>query len=58
MRAEVAKAVVNGPQNALDRLRSISKDLRAVGRITGELVFVPSGADQIDVEVTLATSEA
>ena len=57
MRSEVAKAVVHGPQDALDRLRPISRDLRAVGRITGELEFVPNGGDQIAVKVTLATSE-
>ena len=32
-------------------------DLRAVGRITGELEFVPNGGDQIAVKVALATSE-
>ena len=57
MRSEVAKAVVHGPQDALDRLQPISRDLRAVGRITGELEFVPNGGDQIAVKVTLAASE-
>ena len=58
MRSEVAKAVVHGPQDALDRLQPISRDLRAVGRITGELEFVPNGGDQIAVKVTLAASES
>ena len=57
MRSEVAKAVVHGPQDALDRLRPISRDLRAVGRITGELEYVPDDGGQIAVKVTLAASE-
>lgn len=55
MRSEVDRAVVMGPQESLDRLQAISTDLRAVGRITGELEFVPN-SEQISVDVTLAAS--
>ncbi len=53
MRTEVDRAVVSGPAESLARLETIARDLRAVGRITGDLEFVPGG-DQIEVEVTLA----
>ncbi|WIY84174.1 valine--tRNA ligase [Propionimicrobium sp. PCR01-08-3] len=53
MRTAVDRAVVSGPAESLARLETIARDLRAVGRITGDLEFVP-GADQIEVEVTLA----
>lgn len=55
MRAEVEKAVISGPAASVRRLAGIERDLRAVGRIVGELDFVPSG-DEITVEVTLAPS--
>ncbi len=53
MRTEVTHAVVRGPQASLDRLSGVVADLRAVGRITGELEFTP-GNDVITVDVTLA----
>lgn len=53
MRTEVDRAVVSGPAESLARLETIARDLRAVGRITGDLEFA-AGADQISVEVVLA----
>ncbi len=53
MRAEVAKAVISGPEAALGRLAAIERDLRAVGRITGDLEFVTADGE-LAVEVTLA----
>ncbi|MGI5950315.1 MAG: valine--tRNA ligase [Brooklawnia sp.] len=57
MRTEVARAVISGPQAALTRLEAITRDLRSVGRITGDLEFV-AGGDEISVEVTLAPDQA
>ncbi len=53
MRTEVDRAVISGPAESLARLETIARDLRAVGRITGDLEFA-AGADQISVEVVLA----
>lgn len=53
MRTEVDRAVISGPAESLARLKTITRDLRAVGRISGELAFVPGG-EQISVEVELA----
>ncbi len=42
MRTELGAVTVSGPESALALLQHASADLRAVGRITGELVFEPS----------------
>ena len=39
MKTEVATVVVSGPDQSLDRLRSVEADLRAVGRVTGPVSY-------------------
>ena len=52
MRAEVAKAVFHGPAAALERLKAIEPDLRAVGRIVGDVEWA-EGGDHIAADVEL-----
>ncbi len=55
MKTEVARAVVTGPDELLAELRLVEADLRAVGRITGELVWTPGDAPlAVDVELAPA----
>ena len=55
MKTEVARAVVTGPDEMLAELRLVEADLRAVGRITGELVWTPGDAPlAVDVELAPA----
>ncbi len=55
MKTEVARAEFSGPAAALSRLRSIEADLRAVGRITGQVEWAESESESIDVAVELVT---
>ncbi len=43
MKAEVAVARFAGPEDVLSRLQSAESDLRAVGRIRGDVAWVPGG---------------
>ncbi|MGI9196281.1 MAG: valine--tRNA ligase [Candidatus Nanopelagicales bacterium] len=52
MKAEVSRAVISGPADALARIDSVAGDLEAAGSI-GELVL-EAGGDSISVDVTLA----
>ena len=52
MKADVSEAVVTGPSQALDRVRSASADLAAAGRIE-QLRYV-EGSGPLSVDVTLA----
>ncbi|MBS43756.1 MAG: valine--tRNA ligase [Nocardioides sp.] len=55
MRTEVLRAEVRGPQALVDGARLAERDLRAVGSITGELVFtVDEDATELTVDVELA----
>ncbi|GAA1923720.1 valine--tRNA ligase [Nocardioides lentus] len=55
MRAELAVAVVRGPADLVTAAESAARDLRASGRVTGDLTFVADEAAQtITVEATLA----
>ncbi len=54
MRTEVAAATFSGPSDTLDRLRLVEADLRAVGRISGDVAWVEA-AGALSVEVTLAS---
>ena len=56
MRAEVERAVVRGPAEALDRIGLAADDLRGAGRIDA-LAFQP-GAEGVSVEVVLAPPSA
>jgi len=54
MRTEVSRATLSGPSARLSLVERALDDLRAAGRITGELVFSPSdSASQITVETEL-----
>ncbi len=44
MRAEVARVTVTGPTRALDDVRAAEGDLRAAGRITGEVTYAEGGS--------------
>ena len=56
MRTEVVKAAFSGPADVLERLRAIESDLRAVGRIVGEVTW-SAGGDELAVDVELAAQE-
>ncbi|MGI8458867.1 MAG: valine--tRNA ligase [Propionibacteriaceae bacterium] len=53
MKTEVSAAAITGPFEALDRLRAVEPDLRAVGRITGSLSYT-EGAGPVAIQVELA----
>jgi valyl-tRNA synthetase len=58
MRTELARATVSGPAAALALAERAAGDLRAAGRVTGELTFAPvddeSAPIAVDAEVTVA----
>ena len=55
MKTEATRAEVHGSAVALDHLRNAAADLRAVGRITGELVWVEAdGPVSVDVDLVPA----
>jgi valyl-tRNA synthetase len=57
MRTEVIRAELTGAAEVLDRLKEIETDLRAVGRLTGEIQW--SAADvPLTVDVQLAELSA
>jgi valyl-tRNA synthetase len=47
MRAEVAAIVLAGPQEWADRVRAGERDLRAAGRITGDLAYADAEAPEV-----------
>ncbi len=55
MRTEVTSATVTGPQPRLDLAERGLQDLKAAGRITGEVVFAADeGAEDLHVDAALA----
>jgi valyl-tRNA synthetase len=54
MRTEVARAEFTGAAEVLDRLKEIEQDLRAVGRLTGEIQW---GAADVPLTVDVALAE-
>lgn len=56
MKTEVVKATISAPAASLARLQSVEGDLRAVGRITGEVVWVEADGP-VAVEVELAPAQ-
>jgi valyl-tRNA synthetase len=53
MRAEVTSAVINAPADAIERLRTATDDITAVGRIT-QLTFTEGPQLTVEVEVAQA----
>jgi valyl-tRNA synthetase len=53
MKTEVTLAKFSAPEEAIGRLQSTESDLRAVGRITGDITWTATSGP-IDVDVTLA----
>lgn len=53
MKTEITRAGFAGPADTLERVRAVEGDLRAVGRITGEVDWV-EGDGELTVDVTLA----
>jgi valyl-tRNA synthetase len=53
MKTEVAKVEVSGPADRLALAEQAERDLRAAGRVVGEIVWCPSDASDIRVVATL-----
>jgi valyl-tRNA synthetase len=56
MKTEISLAKFYGTADALAHLQAIEADLRAVGRITGEIIWVESDGP-VEVDVTLVSAE-
>jgi valyl-tRNA synthetase len=54
MRTELARATITGPPEALALAAEAAEDLRASGRVVGELAFTPGGSTEIAVDAELA----
>ncbi len=57
MRAELARVEVSGPQAQVGAAEGAADDLRAAGKITGELVFTATDASELSVSAELAPTE-
>ncbi|GAB3820756.1 valine--tRNA ligase [Tessaracoccus terricola] len=57
MKTEISRAAFTGPADVIGRLQHIEPDLRAVGRITGDVTWAESEAD-LAVDVDLVAPEA
>jgi valyl-tRNA synthetase len=57
MKTEVSAATFSGPPQVIARLRQVEADLRAVGRLSGEVHWLEDDGP-LHVDVTLATVEA
>ncbi len=53
-KTEATAVVVRGPQDQLDALSAALEDVKAAGKVTGELSLVTESLDHIAVDVTLA----
>ncbi len=53
MKTDVAKVEVSGPADRIALAEQAEQDLRAAGRIVGEIVWSPSDADTVTVFATL-----
>jgi valyl-tRNA synthetase len=56
MKAEISVATLSGSADRLSRLQAVETDLRAVGRITGDLVWTETEGP-VAVDVTLAPAQ-
>jgi valyl-tRNA synthetase len=58
MRTEISRARVRGPATVLTPAREAEADLRAAGRVVGDLVFEPGdGVEEVAAEVDFVTAE-
>jgi valyl-tRNA synthetase len=55
MRTELSRATVTGPADAVGLAQRAADDLRAAGKITGELVFAPGDGTEITVDAEVAS---
>jgi valyl-tRNA synthetase len=53
MKTDVSKVEVSGPAARLALAERAEPDLRAAGRITGEIVWSPDNTDTVKVVATL-----
>jgi valyl-tRNA synthetase len=58
MRTELSRATVHGPADALELAERAGEDLRAAGKITGELSFVADGGTEVTVDAEVAVAPA
>ena len=58
MRAELSRVEITGPTSLLDGARAAEADLRAAGRIVGDLVLTPGDAPELAVTAELAPTDA
>jgi valyl-tRNA synthetase len=56
MKTEISLAKFYGSVEALTHLQTVESDLRAVGRITGEISWVESDGP-VEVDVTLVSTD-
>ena len=56
MKTEVSRAEFTGPEQQVERLRTVEADLRAVGRLTGEVVWT-AGDEPLSVTAELVAPE-
>ncbi len=54
MRTELTSVTVTGPVAALALAELASEDLRAAGKITGDLTFTPGNSSEIQVDAVVA----
>ena len=57
MKTEASTADFTGPADQLKRLRAFERDLRAVGRMTGDVTWTPADSP-LTVELTLVPAES
>ena len=57
MRAELSRVEISGPEALVRAAELAQADLRASGKITGELIFTPTDATELSVSAELAPTE-
>ncbi|MDO5737532.1 MAG: class I tRNA ligase family protein, partial [Propionibacteriaceae bacterium] len=58
MKTEVSRAAFSGPAEVVERLRTIEADLRAVGRLVGDVTWAVGSRGPLTVDVELPPQEA
>jgi valyl-tRNA synthetase len=57
MRAELARVEISGPEGLVRAAELAADDLRAAGKIVGDLVFTANDATEISVEAELVETD-